>query len=230
MVAESRQPPPRSARSASAGSVRLAVSMIVALALSAGIFWLLWTLTNARSVQTILSAIPRIDFSRLKQDTELQEMKRVKPQIDKPEPPPASPAMSVTKAAGVAVGVDVAALAPSGVDFGGFGGTGVATGSSGAQLAFGSGSDRGAVPMVQLDPDYPEAARSRGIEGWVLLQFDVTADGSTDNVIALDARPKGIFEDAAVKAVRGWKYSPKTENGAPMVSKGLRVQQKFELD
>lgn len=209
--------------------LRLSVSVVVAWMLIVGLFWFLWLLIAARQQAHVVAAIPRIDFSRLKQDTELQEVKRVKPQIQKPEPPPASPTVSAGKSGGVAAGVDVSALAPPGVDFSGVGDVGAGGGGLGARLAFGSGTDRDTVPQVRIEPDYPPSARARGIEGWVTVQFDVGADGSTRNVTVVEARPPTVFDRETIKAVSGWKYSPKIQDGKPVERKGLQVRLVFDL-
>jgi protein TonB len=206
------------------------VSLCVAWLLTVGLFWFLWVLIAAREEGTVVAAIPRIDFSRLRQDTDLQEVKRVKPQINEPEPPPSSPIVTAAKSAGVTAGVDVSALAPPGVDFSGMGGTGQGASSLGAQLAFGGGTDRDTVPQVQIEPDYPPAAKARGIEGWVTVQFDVGADGSTRNVTVVDAKPLTVFDRATVKAVSDWKYSPKIQDGKPVERKGLQVRLVFQMN
>src|SRR5262245_49850004 len=112
-------------------------------------FFFMWTFISAREHGQVVAAIPRIDFSRLKLDSELQEVKRVKPEITKPTAPPSSTTVSASKNVSVTAGLDTSSLAPSGVDFTGSGGGGI--GGAGAALAFGTGSDRDCVPQVRID-------------------------------------------------------------------------------
>ncbi len=60
-----------------------------------------------------------------------------------------------------------------------------------------------------LAPVYPDRARERGTEGWVDLEFTVTNDGSTRDVVVRSAEPAGTFDSAAVNAVRRWRYEPR---------------------
>jgi protein TonB len=63
------------------------------------------------------------------------------------------------------------------------------------------------LPSVRMQPEYPFRARRRGIEGQVLVAFDVTADGATQNIEILEAKPPGVFDEAVLKAVRQWRFS-----------------------
>ena len=190
------------------------------------LFWLLRTLIGASGAFDEIQAPPKIEFVRLRKDTELEEKKRVKPEIEKPEPPPKAETVNTAKMS-VIPGADMAALAPS-VDYsgvgGGLGGLGV------AELSVSAGSDRDAVPQVRIQPDYPIQARQRGIEGWVDVQFKVGADGSIRNPVAVGADPKQLFDRAAIQAVKGWKYSPKIEDGRSVECGTKKVRIRFKLE
>jgi protein TonB len=41
--------------------------------------------------------------------------------------------------------------------------------------------------------------------------------------------PRSVFDDAALQAVRKWRYNPKIENGAPVERPGVTVRIDFEL-
>ena len=190
------------------------------------LFWLLRTLIGASGAFDEIQAPPKIEFVRLRKDTELEEKKRIKPEIEKPEPPPKAETVNTAKMS-VIPGADMAALAPS-VDYsgvgGGLGGLGV------AELSVSAGSDRDAVPQVRIQPDYPIQARQKGIEGWVDVKFTVGADGSVRNPVVVNAQPKKIFDRAAIQAVKGWKYNPKIEDGRAVERKGLKVRIRFQLE
>ncbi len=80
------------------------------------------------------------------------------------------------------------------------------TGGGGIKLAAG-----GLVQQVMVPPTYPSRALTRGIEGYVDVQFEVTAMGSTQQVVVLRSDPEGVFERAATRAVKRWKYLPDEE-------------------
>jgi protein TonB len=191
-------------------------------------FWLLRTLIGASGAIDEILAPPKIEFVRLRKDTDVEERKRVKPQIEKPEPPPTAEEVTASDKLSVIPGADLAALAPS-VEFSGVGGGVVGLGGA-SQLAFAGGTDRDVVPQVRIQPDYPIQARQKGIEGWVDVRFTVAADGSVRDPVVVDAQPRKIFDRAAIQAVKGWKYNPKIEDGRPVERRGLKVRIRFQLE
>ena len=56
------------------------------------------------------------------------------------------------------------------------------------------------------NPVYPEHAREQGIEGSVTVIYNIAADGRVTDVEVYAAEPEGVFEEAAVEAVRTWRY------------------------
>lgn len=91
------------------------------------------------------------------------------------------------------------------------------------------GVDRDVIPIVRVPPDYPPRAQARGIEGWVQIQFSVTATGAVRDAIVIAAEPKGIFEEAALKAIVRWRYNPRVDGGVAVERVGLQTVIRFEL-
>jgi TonB family protein len=88
-----------------------------------------------------------------------------------------------------------------------------------------------AVPLQRtryVEPDFPTAARNRGLSGWVDVQFLVKADGTTANVSIVGAQPVGVFEQSAMDAVRKWHYRPLVRNGQT-VDDVITVRVRFAL-
>jgi len=92
-----------------------------------------------------------------------------------------------------------------------------------------SGVDHDPLPTYRVNPTYPPVQQSRGVEGWVQLQFDITASGAVTNVVVIDAQPKGAFDAAATSAVARWKYEPMVRDGRAVERRGLRVVMRFDL-
>ena len=67
-------------------------------------------------------------------------------------------------------------------------------------------------PTIRVTPPYPENCRSRGVEGVVVVQFDVTPEGNVVNPRVIDT-PNACFVRPLIKAVSGWKYSPAAGGG-----------------
>ena len=77
-------------------------------------------------------------------------------------------------------------------------------------------------PSRQVAPDYPERARRQGLSGSVELRLMVGVDGAVREVEVLSAQPPGVFDQAAVAAVRQWRFQPATYEGRPVA---IRVTQ-----
>lgn len=77
-----------------------------------------------------------------------------------------------------------------------------------------------------VSPAYPDAARKRGIEGWVELAFTVQTNGTVDQVEVRNASPADVFDDAAIRAVRQWRFEPVEKNGERVEQRAM-VRLKF---
>lgn len=64
-------------------------------------------------------------------------------------------------------------------------------------------------------PQYTEIARKARVQGVVIVQAIIDKEGQVTNVKVLKGLPMGL-EDAAVDAVKRWKFRPATLNGKPV--------------
>ena len=106
--------------------------------------------------------------------------------------------------------------------------SGANTGMSAPGAGFGRDGD--ASPIVRIDPKYPPQAARDGKEGWVRLSFTITELGGVEEVEVIDAQPKRIFNKAAKRALKKWRYKPKIVDGKPQRRPGLTVQLDFTMD
>jgi protein TonB len=90
------------------------------------------------------------------------------------------------------------------------------------------GGDRDIVPLVRVDPEYPPRALQQRIGGYVDLQFTITATGTIRDAKVLASQPSFVFDRAALRAVRKWRYNPKVEEGVPVARQGVKVRLRFE--
>jgi protein TonB len=95
--------------------------------------------------------------------------------------------------------------------------TGMALGSLGAPAVAASASagpaDRPARPLRRPAPRYPAQARRQGVEGYAVVRLRVSATGWVDEVIVVDSRPEGVFDDVARDAARRYRFEPAISNG-----------------
>ena len=85
------------------------------------------------------------------------------------------------------------------------------------------------LPIVVVQPIYPRRALTRGIEGYVVLEFTVNSRGTVENPTIIESKPSGVFERSAKQAALKYKYKPKIENGVPVDTHGVRYRIKYTL-
>ena len=77
--------------------------------------------------------------------------------------------------------------------------------------------------------NYPRKALRKGIEGYVIIQFDIDTDGAVLDPYVIDSEPAGIFDRAAIKAVRKWLYDTPSYNGVSVKVNNVQVKVSFIL-
>ena len=91
-------------------------------------------------------------------------------------------------------------------------------------------ADGDASPLVRVLPSYPPLAIRRGLEGRVLIAFTIEKDGSVQDARVVASEPNGIFDAAALEAVRQWRYAPKIVEGEPVEQRDQRISIPFRLE
>lgn len=202
--------------------------IISALFLSAGVTFCLFFV-----MQILVSGNEevRLDTSTFRfidvvQNVPEQEIRRKEVEVEKPpevEAPPEEAMKQVTldgpSALDLSIGRD---------NLGG----GIDMGSMDLSLT----SDGEYLPLVRMEPQYPRRAAERGLEGWVTVEFTVTADGTVINPFIIDSgcgtnnTQCTTFNSASIKAVKKFKYKPKVVNGVAQAVDGVRTRFTFQMD
>jgi TonB family protein len=111
-----------------------------------------------------------------------------------------------------------------------------------AQTIFAADAGSDAVPIVRINPDYPQQALSAGIQGFAIVKFTITETGSVADPTVIsncawpeshkleDCEPDDIFNGAALAAVSKWRYTPQIEDGRAVAREGMRTVIRFALD
>jgi protein TonB len=197
-------------------ALRIPIAALAGAAFTTSMFWLLWSLIETNFDAGERAETARIEFSRMRRDTEVASKRDEKVERERPPPTPETPRMAFSQG-----GIDnnVASLSPI-VD---------ARGAM-SRMTMTAGSDRDVIPLVRINPDYPQRALQRGLEGWVQVQFTITPTGTVKDPIVVDAMPRNVFDDAALKAIARWRYNPKVENGAAVERVGVQTRIVFQLE
>jgi len=199
---------------------RYAIAFLVASGVTFGLFYLMQALISmgvAEAERVFAGHV--IEFVRLKRDSQLDLKKRHLPDKAPPEEEPPPPELDLSRPVRPDLDLDAMSIALAHqVDLG-------------AGPDFGDmGSDQDIVPIVRVNPQYPIRAADRGIQGWVEVQFTISAAGTVKNPLVVDAEPATVFNRAALRAIRKWKYSPKIEEGVAVDRSDVRVRLHFNLE
>ncbi|MGB2426060.1 MAG: energy transducer TonB [Alteromonas sp.] len=199
---------------------RFLTALVLASFVTFGLFTLMQMLIASGDMT--LSEPPEgnvLDFVRVKQEEVVEQKDRKPrkppkpqnepPQMDQPQPDNSSPD-------GEGSGLDFAADVSGDVALDG-----------GLALESGDGEY---LPIVKVAAVYPRRALQRGIEGFVIVEFTVTKQGSVRDPIVVEASPQGIFEQAALDAALKFKYKPRVVNGEPMEVAGVQNRITFKID
>jgi len=79
--------------------------------------------------------------------------------------------------------------------------------------------------VEQVAPDYPRFADIAGVDGYVVLEFTVSADGSVAEPTVSESSST-LFTRAALTAIEGWQFEPVVDNG---VAVPVRTNVKFSF-
>ena len=100
---------------------------------------------------------------------------------------------------------------------------------SGSTLANPYGNDGPLVVIVRVQPTYPTAAATNGLEGFVTVMFDVFADGTVGNISILESSSRQ-FERSAIQAASRFRYKARVVDGVPQISTGVRYRFTYKMD
>lgn len=103
------------------------------------------------------------------------------------------------------------------------------TGGTGSGGGDGGSYSQGLVVLSRVLPRYPPRAEARGIEGWVRLEITTTPAGTVSDAKVVDASPKEIFDQAALEAIRRWRFKPAFREGRAVAQRAT-LKLRFRLE
>jgi protein TonB len=57
-------------------------------------------------------------------------------------------------------------------------------------------------------PAYPRGAERRGVEGYAVVEYTVSAEGDVAEANVVESQPEGIWDRAVLRAIEGWSFAP----------------------
>ena len=104
-----------------------------------------------------------------------------------------------------------------GVDGGTGAGVGTGAGAGSGTNYVRVGQETGVEPprkVVDAGPVYPPAAKEQGIQGVVIIDAHIEPDGRVGHAKVVRSVPG--LDEAALDAVRQWKFTPTLKDGTPV--------------
>jgi protein TonB len=88
------------------------------------------------------------------------------------------------------------------------------------------------LPLVNVTPEYPTRAASRGIQGWCQVSFTVDGNGNVveDTIVVVDAEPAGIFDRSSIRAAARFKFQPRVRDGVGVAVPNVQYVFRYILE
>lgn len=201
------------------GAFRLVIGVVLGVCITAGLFWFMqYLIETADRELNEGGSTNLVDFVRLKRDESIQR-RQLKPK--KPPPPDAPPPQPPTpQLENLNPNAEKIAIAAAPVE------TDIEM-SGGFSLGVGEGDY---LPIVKVAPIYPQRALSRGVEGFCVVQYTVTRNGTVrDPFVIEDQCSSSLFHRSSIQAALKFKYKPRVVDGQAIEVPGVRNKFTFEI-
>jgi protein TonB len=205
--------------SKSGNAVRMLFGIVIGVVVTAALFWFMQYLIETADRELNEGASGHlVDFVRLKRDESIQrrQLKPKKPPPpDAPPPQPPTPQLDSLDPNAEKIAISAAPVETDIEMSGGF------------SLGVGEGDY---LPIVKVAPIYPQRALSRSIEGYCVVQYVVTKNGTIrDPFVVEDQCTSSLFHRASIQASLKFKYKPRVMDGQAVEVPGVQNKFTFEI-
>jgi protein TonB len=199
---------------------RFGIATVLAVMVTLGVLFTMQVLIAQPQAKLDKSGTKHfVDFVRVQREESVQRTERRREKPVAPDAPPqqsVQPRVDALNENQMSVSIPTAPLD-----------VGVAMSITGLGLA---ASDGEYLPLVKIEPIYPAAAQSRGIEGSCMVEYTVTTTGTVRDVKVIEATPAGIFNKVSIAAAKKSKYRPRVVDGEPIEVYGVRTVYYFKRE
>ncbi|MBT3813087.1 MAG: TonB family protein [Gammaproteobacteria bacterium] len=206
--------------------IRIALSLFAGVAIALALFWAMhYMISNNQQGLKKTSDVRMVDFIRFKRETKIQSKDRLVPEKPKPRERPVQPKLKVYSAQ--VKQTDIPDMDMPNLDIP------IQNSSFGSSVLTGLQVGKGqisthVIPLVRIQPTYPMRAANRRIEGWVKVEFTITKEGTVKDAVVVASQPSSIFNRAALKAIKRWKFKPHIVAGEAVEQRAAQIL-KFDL-
>ena len=97
------------------------------------------------------------------------------------------------------------------------------------------------MPLFAVQPQYPRRAQERGTEGYAIISFTITEQGTVENPVVVEGkcgdvndpnvvmRDCSIFNNSSIRASAKLKYKPKIVDGNPVKVDNVLYRFRYEM-
>ena len=98
------------------------------------------------------------------------------------------------------------------------------------------------MPLFAVQPQYPRRAQERGTEGYAIISFTITEQGTAENPVVVEGkcgdvndpnvvmRDCSIFNNSSIRASAKLKYKPKIVDGNPVKVDNVLYRFRYEME
>ncbi|NNF17660.1 MAG: energy transducer TonB [Gammaproteobacteria bacterium] len=203
------------------GVVRLVTGAVLAIAITLVLLWTMQFLIRiAEQVVGEKDAGHTVDFIRIKR-SETPQRRKIKPKKppppEQPPPEPTPPKLDRLQASADKIAISAVPAETSIELSGGF--------------SIGNIGEGDYLPIVKVAPIYPQRAVTRGIEGFCVVQYTVTRQGTVRDPSVVDGQcTSSLFHRASLQAALKFKYKPRVVDGEAREVPGVRNKFTYQLE
>lgn len=194
---------------------RIALALPLGAVVTAGLLYAMHLFIATGHGQSDVTVARVVDFVRVERSEQVEHRDKRPEKPGALEPSPDVPQPEMVDAFGGTL--EVAFTKPSIAFAGEIAGTGLVA------------SDGEYLPIVKVAPVYPMRALQRRLEGYVVVEFVVTASGNVRDVTVVESS-ETLFEQAAIDAATKFRYKPRVVDGEPVEVVGVQNRITFKLD
>ena len=200
--------------------LRWGLSMVLASGITLTLFYFMQALiATGERLEQNLSIVKVVDATMPEIELEvIEEIDKPEPIEELNEPPPDTPDKQINLDSGPALNiVRNEVVLDSDLNLGN------------ASISI---TDGEMLPLVNVTPQYPTRASSRGLEGWCQVSFTVDGTGNVvgESIIVVDAEPPNIFNRSSTRAAARFKFQPRVKDGVGVPVENVQYVFRYVLE
>jgi len=85
------------------------------------------------------------------------------------------------------------------------------------------------VAISKSNPEYPQRARLRGVEGYTVVEYAVDSTGQVRDPVIVDSSPRSVFDRSSLRAIQSYRFEPPKIDGEIVSLEGRQTRFVYQL-